>query len=101
MRRGKLLQEDKYPGGISLGSSGGESCVVDRNVEEYLKTTTPQISADGASGGMVSHKVVERGDEATTSPEGLNYPKAKHPLEWRWTRRSATEADLPIANTGT
>ncbi|RRT76788.1 hypothetical protein B296_00025168, partial [Ensete ventricosum] len=34
--------------------------------------------------------VVERGEEATTSPVGLSYPKAKRQLERRWTRRSAT-----------
>ncbi|RRT56200.1 hypothetical protein B296_00037090, partial [Ensete ventricosum] len=35
-------------------------------------------------------RVVERGEEATTSPEGLSYPKAKCWLERRWTRRSTT-----------
>ncbi|RWV87523.1 hypothetical protein GW17_00050473 [Ensete ventricosum] len=39
---------------------------------------------------VVSKQVVERGEEATTSPVGLSYPKAKHRLERRWTRRSAT-----------
>ncbi|RWW43647.1 hypothetical protein BHE74_00050661, partial [Ensete ventricosum] len=38
----------------------------------------------------VLKQVVERGEEATTSPEGLSYPKAKHRLERRWTQRSAT-----------
>ncbi|RZS02195.1 hypothetical protein BHM03_00032187 [Ensete ventricosum] len=37
----------------------------------------------------VLKQVVERGEEVTTSPEGLSYPKAKHRLERRWTRRSA------------
>ncbi|RRT49405.1 hypothetical protein B296_00023344 [Ensete ventricosum] len=32
---------------------------------------------------------VDRGEEATTSPKGLSYPKAKHQSEWRWTQRSA------------
>ncbi|RWW34958.1 hypothetical protein GW17_00000241 [Ensete ventricosum] len=31
----------------------------------------------------VLKQVVKRGEETTTSPEGLNYPKAKHRLEWR------------------
>ncbi|RWW35522.1 hypothetical protein BHE74_00059536 [Ensete ventricosum] len=35
-------------------------------------------------------KVVERGEEAMTSPVGLSYPKAKRRLERRWTRRSTT-----------
>ncbi|RWW20086.1 hypothetical protein GW17_00015825 [Ensete ventricosum] len=45
----------------------------------------------------VLKRVIERGEEATTSPEGLSYPKAKCRLERRWTRRSAAEADLPSA----
>ncbi|RWW76152.1 hypothetical protein BHE74_00015780 [Ensete ventricosum] len=32
--------------------------------------------------------VVGRGEEATTSPVGLSYPKVKRRLERRWTRRS-------------
>ncbi|RWW08749.1 hypothetical protein GW17_00027791 [Ensete ventricosum] len=40
--------------------------------------------------GRVLKQVVERGEEATTSPEGLSYPKAKRRLETRWTRKSAT-----------
>ncbi|RRT42965.1 hypothetical protein B296_00008792 [Ensete ventricosum] len=39
-------------------------------------------------------QVVERGKEATTSPAGLNYPKAKRRLERRWTRRSTTRRDF-------
>ncbi|RWV83479.1 hypothetical protein GW17_00054901 [Ensete ventricosum] len=35
-------------------------------------------------------QVVGRGEEATTSPVGLSYPKAKRQLERRWTRRSTT-----------
>ncbi|RRT73722.1 hypothetical protein B296_00006480 [Ensete ventricosum] len=30
----------------------------------------------------------QKGEEATTSPVGLNYLKAKRRLERRWTRRS-------------
>ncbi|RZS07205.1 hypothetical protein BHM03_00037998, partial [Ensete ventricosum] len=37
----------------------------------------------------VLKQVVERGEEATTSPEGLSYPKAKRRPERRWTWRSA------------
>ncbi|RWW27829.1 hypothetical protein GW17_00007725 [Ensete ventricosum] len=43
---------------------------------------------------VVSKQVVERGEEATTSPVGLSYPKAKHRLKRRWTRRSATRRDF-------
>ncbi|RWW78472.1 hypothetical protein BHE74_00013308, partial [Ensete ventricosum] len=39
---------------------------------------------------VVSKQVVERGEKATTSPVGLSYPKVKHRLERRWTRRSTT-----------
>ncbi|RZS02627.1 hypothetical protein BHM03_00032698 [Ensete ventricosum] len=35
-------------------------------------------------------RVVERGEEATTSPVGLSHPKAKRRLERRWTQRSTT-----------
>ncbi|RWV81464.1 hypothetical protein GW17_00057112 [Ensete ventricosum] len=35
-------------------------------------------------------RVVERGEEAMTSPGGLSYPKVKHRLVRRWTRRSTT-----------
>ncbi|RZS12946.1 hypothetical protein BHM03_00044455 [Ensete ventricosum] len=38
----------------------------------------------------VLKQVVERGEKATMSLEGLSYPKAKRRLEMRWTRRSAT-----------
>ncbi|RRT46348.1 hypothetical protein B296_00042221 [Ensete ventricosum] len=37
----------------------------------------------------VLNQVVERGEEATTSPEGLSDPKVKHRLKRRWTRKSA------------
>ncbi|RWW16448.1 hypothetical protein GW17_00019670 [Ensete ventricosum] len=37
---------------------------------------------------QVLKQVVERGKEATMSPEGLSYPKAKRQTERRWTRRS-------------
>ncbi|RWW67892.1 hypothetical protein BHE74_00024631 [Ensete ventricosum] len=35
-------------------------------------------------------RVVERGEEATTSPERLSYPSAMHWSEREWTRRSVT-----------
>ncbi|RWV79466.1 hypothetical protein GW17_00059387 [Ensete ventricosum] len=38
----------------------------------------------------VLKQVVERGEKAMTNLEGLSYPKVKHRLERRWTRRSAT-----------
>ncbi|RRT78661.1 hypothetical protein B296_00007101 [Ensete ventricosum] len=53
---------------------------------------------------VVLKQVVERGDEATTRPEGLNYPKAialarkEVDLE---EHHSAAEADLPIVKEGT
>ncbi|RRT71981.1 hypothetical protein B296_00020089 [Ensete ventricosum] len=47
-------------------------------------------SLKGARQVKGQSRVVERGDEATTSLVGLNYPKAKRRLERRWTRRSTT-----------
>ncbi|RWV85622.1 hypothetical protein BHE74_00015234 [Ensete ventricosum] len=38
----------------------------------------------------VLKQVVEMGEEAKMSPEGLSYPKAKRRLERRWTRKSTT-----------
>ncbi|RWW87597.1 hypothetical protein BHE74_00003570 [Ensete ventricosum] len=35
-------------------------------------------------------QVVKRCEKATTSPEGLSYPKTKHRSERRWTRTIAT-----------
>ncbi|RRT76505.1 hypothetical protein B296_00009046 [Ensete ventricosum] len=46
IRRRKLIQEDRYPRGTSLGSPEGESCATIAHVEEYLKTTTPKSSTD-------------------------------------------------------
>ncbi|RRT61506.1 hypothetical protein B296_00006394 [Ensete ventricosum] len=37
---------------------------------------------------VVSKQVVKRGEEATMSPVGLSYPKAKRRLERRWIRMS-------------
>ncbi|RRT51144.1 hypothetical protein B296_00008993 [Ensete ventricosum] len=45
-------------------------------------------SLKGARQVRGQSRVVERGEEATTSPVGLIYRKAKHQLERRWTRRS-------------
>ncbi|RWW89725.1 hypothetical protein BHE74_00001242, partial [Ensete ventricosum] len=55
-----------------------------------LQSIFPSTNGNCSENSKALKQVVERGDEATTSPEGLNYPKVKHPLEWRWTRRSAT-----------
>ncbi|RZS03148.1 hypothetical protein BHM03_00033292 [Ensete ventricosum] len=45
-------------------------------------------SLKGARQVRGQSRVVERDEEATTSPAGLSYPKAKNRLERRWTRRS-------------
>ncbi|RZR87186.1 hypothetical protein BHM03_00014546 [Ensete ventricosum] len=45
-------------------------------------------SLKGARQVKGQSRVVERGEKATTSPVGLSYPKVKHRLERRWTRRS-------------
>ncbi|RWV76857.1 hypothetical protein BHE74_00015497 [Ensete ventricosum] len=39
---------------------------------------------------MMLKQVVERAEEATTSPVRLSYPKAKYRLERKWTQRSTT-----------
>ncbi|RRT66229.1 hypothetical protein B296_00039364 [Ensete ventricosum] len=44
----------------------------------------------------VLKKVVERGEEATMSTEGLSYPNAKRCSKRRWTRRSATVSQRRI-----
>ncbi|RZR73267.1 hypothetical protein BHM03_00022058 [Ensete ventricosum] len=47
--------------------------------------------------------VIERGEEATTSPEGLIYPKSKVSVRKEVDleeRHSTAEADLPIAKKG-
>ncbi|RZR78808.1 hypothetical protein BHM03_00004342 [Ensete ventricosum] len=45
-------------------------------------------------GDLIIQRGVEaggrKGEEVATSPEGLNYPKAKRRLERRWTQRSTT-----------
>ncbi|RZS21321.1 hypothetical protein BHM03_00053948 [Ensete ventricosum] len=46
-----------------------------------------EVLAEATHGEVI---VVKRGEEATTSSMGLNYPKAKCRLERRWTQRSAT-----------
>ncbi|RZR72460.1 hypothetical protein BHM03_00013695 [Ensete ventricosum] len=48
-------------------------------------------------------QVVERGEKATTSPEGLNYPKSKASVRKEVGSEechSVAEADLPIAKKG-
>ncbi|RWW24051.1 hypothetical protein GW17_00011668 [Ensete ventricosum] len=65
-------------------------------------------SLKGAQQVRGRSRVVERGEEATTSLVGLNYPKAKRRLKRRWTRRSATvpqggtsvESSIPCSHGG-
>ncbi|RRT71068.1 hypothetical protein B296_00034773 [Ensete ventricosum] len=52
-----------------------------------IRLREPDKSEDKAEGVEVGNP---KGEEATTSPEGLSYPKAKRRLERRWTRRSVT-----------
>ncbi|RWW45603.1 hypothetical protein BHE74_00048539 [Ensete ventricosum] len=47
-------------------------------------------SLKGAKQVRGQGRVVERGEETTTSPVGLSYPKAKRRLEERWTWRNTT-----------
>ncbi|RWV78008.1 hypothetical protein GW17_00061090 [Ensete ventricosum] len=49
-------------------------------------------------------RVIERGEEATTNPKGLSYPKSKVSVRKDVDSKehhSAAEADLPIAKEGT
>ncbi|RZR99616.1 hypothetical protein BHM03_00029178 [Ensete ventricosum] len=55
-----------------------------------LSTTKGVVRLQVLEDTVVLKKVDERGEEATTSPAGLIYPKAKRQLERRWTRRSTT-----------
>ncbi|RWW66710.1 hypothetical protein BHE74_00025908 [Ensete ventricosum] len=55
------------------------------------------IDQGGLLGGYSGVEAgVERGEDATTSPVGLSYPKAKHRLERGWTRRSTTMSQRRI-----
>ncbi|RWW35583.1 hypothetical protein BHE74_00059475 [Ensete ventricosum] len=59
----------------------------------YIRLREPgklEDKAETAKRTVVLKQVVERGEEATTSPVGLSYPKVKHRLERGWTRRSTT-----------
>ncbi|RZR95662.1 hypothetical protein BHM03_00024548 [Ensete ventricosum] len=55
-----------------------------------LQSVFPTTKGSCLENIKVLKQEVERGEEATTSPEGLSYPKSKHWLERRWTRRSVT-----------
>ncbi|RZR88547.1 hypothetical protein BHM03_00016154 [Ensete ventricosum] len=55
-----------------------------------LQSVFPSTKGNCLENTGVLKQVVERGEEATMSPEGINYPKAKHWLERKWTRRSVT-----------
>ncbi|RZR71655.1 hypothetical protein BHM03_00006237 [Ensete ventricosum] len=54
-----------------------------------LQSVFRSIKVNCSENTKVLKQVVEWGEEATTNPEGLNYPKAKRRSEWRWTWRSA------------
>ncbi|RWV81365.1 hypothetical protein GW17_00057223 [Ensete ventricosum] len=66
----------------------------------YHRGRISSASTNESHGGLdytkVLKHVVERGEKATTSPEGLSYPKAKRRSERRWTRRSATVSQRRI-----
>ncbi|RRT66924.1 hypothetical protein B296_00008625 [Ensete ventricosum] len=57
-------------------------------------------SLKGAQQVREQDRVVKRGEEATTSPVELSYPKAKYRLERRWTRRSTTVPQRRIYRSG-
>ncbi|RWW77080.1 hypothetical protein BHE74_00014785 [Ensete ventricosum] len=55
-----------------------------------LQSVFPTTKGSCLKNIEVLKQVVERGEKATTSLEGLTYPKAKRWLKMRWTPRSAT-----------
>ncbi|RZR81993.1 hypothetical protein BHM03_00008329 [Ensete ventricosum] len=70
----------------------GESSVCAHRSLHQMKALIVSIWGLCTTEGVVRLQVpvVERGEKATTSPVELSYPKAKHRLERRWTRRSTT-----------
>ncbi|RWW10608.1 hypothetical protein BHE74_00034819 [Ensete ventricosum] len=58
--------------------------------EWKLQSVFPSTKGNCSENTKVLKQVVERGEEATTSPKGLNYLKTKRRSEWRWTQRSVT-----------
>ncbi|RWV83925.1 hypothetical protein GW17_00054403 [Ensete ventricosum] len=58
--------------------------------DDHAKFVFPTTKGSCLENIEVLKQVVEKGEEATTSPEGLSYPKAKRQLERKWTRRSGT-----------
>ncbi|RWV96908.1 hypothetical protein GW17_00040337 [Ensete ventricosum] len=78
-------------------SSTYEDCVPQRRIQI--------ASTSNSHGGLDYTKVVKRDEEATTNPEGLNYPKAKCRSERRWTKRSvivptSMESSIPCSHGG-
>ncbi|RWW64962.1 hypothetical protein BHE74_00027758 [Ensete ventricosum] len=55
-----------------------------------LQSVFPSTKGNCSENTGVLQQTVDKGEEATTSPEGLSNPKAKHWSERRWTRRNAT-----------
>ncbi|RZS14031.1 hypothetical protein BHM03_00045684 [Ensete ventricosum] len=54
-----------------------------------LQSVFPSTKRNCSENTEVLKQEVERGDEAMTSPEELNYLRAKHQSERRWTQMSA------------
>ncbi|RWW38607.1 hypothetical protein BHE74_00056148 [Ensete ventricosum] len=81
-------------------SPGGD--MVQRIVVEYF--VAMQHMRIMSHEGHDHAKVIERGEEATTNPKGLSYPKSKVSVRKDVDSKehhSAAEADLPIAKEGT
>ncbi|RWV98417.1 hypothetical protein GW17_00038737 [Ensete ventricosum] len=74
---------EQYNGkkGCMIGAAGELDCF-----SAHIRLREPGKSEDKVE----KANVVGRGEEATTSPVGLSYPKAKRRLERRWTRSSTT-----------
>ncbi|RWW23516.1 hypothetical protein GW17_00012231 [Ensete ventricosum] len=77
---------------VSTSESHGGDLIIQRYDRRSWRVGLLQCSHSlkGAWQVRGQSQVVERGEEATTSPVGLSYPKVKRRLERKWTRRSTT-----------
>ncbi|RWV96834.1 hypothetical protein BHE74_00043550 [Ensete ventricosum] len=108
-----MLVGDRGPGSRQWGTNSSEV----RGLQELLGDDCPRaMLRPGVTQEWFSHslkgarqvrgqgQVVERGEEATTSPEGLSYPKSKVSVRKEVDseeRHSAAEANLLIVKEGT
>ncbi|RWW59478.1 hypothetical protein BHE74_00033580 [Ensete ventricosum] len=82
----------------STSESHGRDLIIQRYDQSGWRVGLLQCSHSlkGARQVRGQGRVVKMGEEATTSPMGLSYPKAKRRLERRWTRKSTTVSQRRI-----